>query len=54
MIWYKKLTIDQKITMKEYFILLCGVDFALVGKIFTLRERIEIFHNKLILEGIIE
>lgn len=53
LIWYKKLNIHQKITLKEIFDELCGVPWSELSEIFTLRELIGVLYNKLILEGII-
>jgi len=51
--WYKTLTLNQKINIKEAFVLLCGVDFQMLNFLFTLRERIELLYVKLIKEEII-
>lgn len=49
--WYKTLTINQRINAKECFELLCGVKWEQLSFMFTMRERIEIMYNKLLIEG---
>ena len=49
--WYKKLDINQKINMKEIFVLLCGVEWDKLSFVLSMRERIEITYNKLKREG---
>lgn len=49
--WYKALTINQRINVKECFELLCGVKWEQLSYIFTMRERIELMYNKLLAEG---
>jgi len=49
--YYKTLTVNQRIQFKDCFILLCGVDFQKVGRILSLRQRIDIMYEKLKLEG---
>ncbi len=49
--WYKSLTINQKIALKEVAILICGLKWEDFNILYTPRERIEILHNKLMLEG---
>jgi hypothetical protein len=51
--WYKTLDIHAKINAKDCFELLCGVRFGDLGCVFTFKERIEILHNKIQLEGFI-
>lgn len=50
--WWKKLTIHQKIQMKDCFIFLCGVDFSKLSPLFTYRDKLKIMYNKLIIEKI--
>lgn len=49
--WYLTLDINKRIQCKDCFILLCGVDFQLLGKLLTFKERINILYQKLQLEG---
>ena len=49
--WYKQLTIHQKITVRECFVDLCGAEWHHLSCLFSIQERIEIFYNKLKLEG---
>ena len=50
-IWYKSLSINQKIRLKEVSSLICGMKWEDFNILFTPQERIEILHNKLIKEG---
>lgn len=53
--WYKSLDIHTRINAKaEAFELLCGFEFEKLACLFSLKERIEIMYNKLVLEGIIK
>jgi hypothetical protein len=52
--WYKNLSLNQKINIKDAFVLLTGVDFQKVGVLLSLRDRIELMYSKLIKEGIIQ
>lgn len=49
--WYKNLSINIKINAKECFELLCGISWAQAGKLFSFRKRVEIMHQKLLIEG---
>ena len=51
MIWYKKLTINQKINLKDCCEELTGITWDDMGKLFNFRERINILYDKLRLEG---
>ena len=51
--WYMKLNINQRINIKQGFILLCGVDWQEINFLFSLKERINLMYQKLIDEGII-
>lgn len=53
MIWYKTLDIHTRINVKQCFELLTGVKFEDLSMLFTFRERIEIMHTKLQMEGFI-
>ena len=49
--WYKSLSFDQKIALKEVSALICDIKWEDFNKLFTPRERLEILHNKLMIEG---
>ena len=49
--WYQKLTIQQRINIKDLSELICGVKYGLLVKMFGMRETIELLHQKLKLEG---
>ena len=49
--WYKSLTIEQKINLKDCAGLIVGMTWEDMGKLFSFTERINILHNKLQLEG---
>lgn len=49
--WYKSLSINQKISLKELSELICGIKWADFNILFSPIERIEILHNKLQIEG---
>jgi len=51
--WYKSLSFNQKMALKELSPLICGMKWEDFNILFSPRERIEILHNKLILEGFI-
>jgi len=51
--WYKTLNIHQKINAKTCFELACGVKWEQMSFMFNFRERVEILHQKLKLEGIL-
>jgi hypothetical protein len=50
-IWYKSLSINQKMGLKEVSSLICGMKWEDFNILFTPRERLEILHNKLMMEG---
>jgi len=50
--WYSKLSIDQKINVKDLFMILCGVEWGEFGFILPFPERIEIIYNKLLKVGV--
>jgi hypothetical protein len=52
--WYKQLSINQKIFIKENCKKITGLSFSDLGFLFSYKERIDIIYNKLILEGIIK
>lgn len=49
--WYLTLTIDQKINLKELFVLITGIDWVMAGLLFSFTERISLVHEKLKIEG---
>ena len=49
--WYKSLSLQQKMGLKEVTQLICGMKWEDFNILFTPRERIQILHNKLMLEG---
>ena len=51
--WYKKLSIHQRINLKEICPLIIGVGFSDLDFIFSMRKRIDIIYSKLAMEGII-
>ena len=51
--WYKSLSVDQRINLKELCPIICGMDFQWLGVLFTLDERIALLHRKLQIEGIL-
>ena len=51
--WYRSLTIQQKLALKELSQDICGFSWRLLGEIFTPRERIELLHQKLQMEGFV-
>lgn len=51
--WYKSLPIMSKIGLKEAAVLLVGMEWKDFNILFTPRERIEIIHQKLLLEKFI-
>ena len=52
--WYKSLPLNNRINIKDAFVLLCGIDFQSISFLFTLRQRIELIYGKLVQEKIIE
>jgi len=51
--WYKSLDINHKIAAKECFVLAFGVEFEKLAFMLTLKERINMLHEKLVAEGIL-
>jgi len=49
--WYKSLSLNQKMALKEVSALICGMKWEDFNLLFSPRERLEILHNKLMLEG---
>lgn len=51
--WYKTLTIDQRINLKDLSETICGVKYDFLIQLFGMRETIELLHQKLKMEGFI-
>lgn len=51
--WYKSLSVNQKLNIKEGFVLLCGIEWGLLTFI-PLRDRITLMYYKLKREGILQ
>ena len=49
--WYKTLDIHGRINAKVCFELLIGSKFESVSCMFSMKERIDMMYNKLVLEG---
>lgn len=49
--WYLTLTIQQRISLKELYGQITGIDFIKAGLLFSFKERIELVYEKLKLEG---
>jgi hypothetical protein len=49
--WYKSLSLNQKMALKEVSALICGMKWEDFNILFSPRERLEILHNKLMIEG---
>jgi len=49
--WYKSLSLNQKMALKEVSALICGMKWEDFNILFSPRERLEILHNKLMMEG---
>ena len=49
--WYKSLSLQQRMVLKEASALICGMKWEDFNILFTPRQRLEILHNKLMLEG---
>ena len=49
--WYKTLSPNQKMALKEVSALICGMKWEDFNILFSPRERLEILYNKLMLEG---
>ena len=49
--WYKSLSANQKIELKECADAICGIKWQEFTLLFTPRQRIEILHQKLKIEG---
>jgi hypothetical protein len=51
--WYKTLTIEQRINLKELSETICGIKYIYLVKLFGMRDAIELLYSKLKLEEII-
>lgn len=49
--WYKSLSLNQKMALKEVSALICGMKWEDFNILFSPRERLGILYNKLKLEG---
>jgi|LakMenEpi03Aug12_release.lakeMendotaPanAssembly.Ray.scaffolds.fasta_scaffold1776345_1 hypothetical protein len=49
--WYKTLSVNQRIELKECSNLICGIRWEDFTILFTPRQRIDILYQKLQLEG---
>ena len=49
--WYKKLTIEQRINLKELCPIICGAEFSGLVRILGFRLTINTLYEKLKLEG---
>jgi len=49
--WYKTLTIEQRINLKELCPIICGAEFSGLVRVLGLRLTINTLHEKLKLEG---
>lgn len=52
--WYRLLSINQKIQLKQLSEDICGFPWETIGLLLTPRERIEVLYEKLKIEGIIK
>ena len=51
--WYKSLTMQQRFALKDLSASICGISWQDFSLLFSPRERIEILHQKLLLEGFV-
>lgn len=52
--WYKSLSVQQRINLKECCVLIVGASWEQLGLFFNMRERIEILETKLKMEGLLQ
>jgi hypothetical protein len=50
MVWYKTLDINQRINLKHCCKMICGMTYEQLRLLFSMKEIIELLHNKLKLE----
>jgi hypothetical protein len=51
--WYRSLSVAQRLMLKATFIDISGVTWEDAGTLLSMRERIAIYHGKLVAEGVI-
>jgi hypothetical protein len=51
--WYRSLSVTQRLTLKTTFVDVCGITWEGAGVVLDMRERIAVYHGKLVAEGII-
>lgn len=49
--WYKSMTVDQRINLKESCIDIVGYSWEWLGLLFTMKEILILLRDKLIMEG---
>lgn len=49
--WYKTLTVEQKINLKDLCSIICGANFSGLVRVLGFRLTINTLHEKLKLEG---
>ncbi len=49
--WYKTLTFDQRINIKDMCIDICGISYTNMIRVFGLRKTLDLIHEKLKMEG---
>lgn len=52
--WYKKITPDQRIFLKENFGKLCGISFTDASFVFNFKEKITVLYTKLVIQGLVK
>jgi hypothetical protein len=52
--WYRNLTRKQKASIREVFELACGMNLNFAVRLLSFETCMDVLHNKLIMEGIIE
>lgn len=51
--WYKSLSVHYKVNLKECAVFICGMSWDNMSIFFDMREKLDILHEKLIIEGLI-
>jgi hypothetical protein len=51
--WYRSLDVHKRLFLKETFVDVCGLSWETAGVCLNMRERIAIYHTKLVAEGVI-
>jgi hypothetical protein len=49
--WYKTLSLNQRINLKDCTTMICGIEWRLLISLFGFQQTIELLHEKLKLEG---